>query len=218
MRGDETLQNRHPKDVKYRTSRGIRSLSLWEFVFEIGVLIFAQSRIYSNLGPRMKILSVALSFVVIFFCTALARPLLPPVRLRAQWPELKTKGFEDWVFEKFEARGAAADGGSLGYTIHTAKGEKLDVIAANPFNYWTEEEIKNRVQVFWVSHKSRFYRVEKNSDLQTALLKKLRSLQPKLRAQDDVVRRDLAKLIEGLETRASFFHKAEEKESANKSE
>jgi hypothetical protein len=39
-------------NLRGTTSRGIRRLSLCQFVFEFEVLIFAQSRIHSNVVPE----------------------------------------------------------------------------------------------------------------------------------------------------------------------
>jgi hypothetical protein len=129
---------------------------------------------------------------------------LPPKELRAEWGEVHELQFEEWSIKEFRGWGAPFDGGSKVFFFESDGGETFDLMVANPA-YWTDEDKKERRQVFIVIHKDRFYRVEPKSDEERNMIDKLIDAAKRLRGEGKTDPRWLTSLAERLESREPIF-------------
>lgn len=130
--------------------------------------------------------------------------MLPPKELRAEWPELKKLKFSDWGIEKFNGWDIPFDGGSKVFFFESDGGKRFNVMVANPV-YWTAQDKKEKRQVFIVTHKNRFYRVEPKSGEEKNLIEKLTDAAGKLSGKGKNDPRLLTSLAERLESRKPIF-------------
>ena len=124
------------------------------------------------------------------------------------WKELHDKGFCGWSVNFYAYKGGVADGGSYGFEFKTTKGSEFGILIANP-EYWNDEELKNRSQVFYVLEgdvqKGReFYKILIGSKEERDIIQMLSAAL----ANKEIQRRDdsgmLKKLISHLKSRKIF--------------
>ncbi|HEX7262335.1 MAG TPA: hypothetical protein VF258_11015, partial [Luteolibacter sp.] len=143
----------------------------------------------------------------IFVATTLAQAadkIMPGKDLLAEWKEIQELKFSDWTIKKFLGWDIAGDGGSKGYFFESDGGERFDVIVANPA-YWTEEDKQERRQVFFVIHKSRFYRIEPKSVEERNIIEKLTKAAELLTGDGKKDPKLLTSLAQRLESREPAF-------------
>lgn len=87
---------------------------------------------------------------------------LPPVELRAEWAELGEVKFESWEIRSFTGWDEFGDGGSRGFNFESTTAGPFIVLAANPA-YWSEEDRKEKRQVFFLIRKDRFHLITPGS-------------------------------------------------------
>jgi len=129
---------------------------------------------------------------------------LPPEKLRAEWKELKEIRLSELEITAFHGWDLPFDGGSKVFFLEAA-GARFDIVVANP-NYWTEEDKKEKQQVFYLTAgKNRFYLIEPESEeekiISDALLKASKTLKGEERQNPKL----LMKLSELLKSREPIF-------------
>jgi hypothetical protein len=77
-------------------------------------------------------------------------------------------------------------------------------MVANP-GYWTDEDKKERRQVFIVIHKNLFYRIDPKSDEEKNMIEKLTEAAKRLRGEGKTDPKLLTSLAERLESREPIF-------------
>ena len=91
-----------------------------------------------------------------------------------------------------------------GFFFESDDGERFDLMVANS-GYWTDEDKKQRRQVFIVIHKNRFYRIEPKSDGEKNLINKLTDSAKRIRGEGKTDPKLLTRLAERLESREPVF-------------
>lgn len=130
--------------------------------------------------------------------------LLPPRELRAEWTELHERKFSDWSIKTFHGWGVVADGGSNVFSFESHNGERFDIVVANPA-YWNAEDKKEGLQVYFVVHKTRFYRIEPKSAEEKNLIVKLSNAAERLSGEGTKDPKLLSRLATRLESRESAY-------------
>ena len=130
--------------------------------------------------------------------------ILPTKELRAEWGELQKLKFEEWSIEKFRGWDVPFDGGSKVFFFESDDGERFNLVVANP-GYWTAEDRKERRQVFIVTHKNRYYRIEPNSDEEKNMIMKLADAAKRLQGKGKTDPKLLTSLAKRLESREPVF-------------
>lgn len=154
----------------------------------------------------MKILVRLLLTISSFLALAQAdEKMLPPENLRAEWTELEELKFSNWAIKGFLGWDITFDGGSKVFFFESDGGERFELMVANPA-YWTEQDKKERRQVFIVIHKNRFYRVEPKSDVEKNMIEKLTKAAGKLTGEGKQDPKLLTSLAERLESREPIFN------------
>jgi hypothetical protein len=133
-----------------------------------------------------------------------ADELLPSKDLRGEWKELQEQKFSDWTIKNFLGWDIAGDGGSKGFFFESDKGERFDLVVANPA-YWTAQNKQEGRQVFFVIHKNRFYRIEPKSEEERNMIEKLTNAAEKLNGDGKKDPKLLTSLAKRLESRESAF-------------
>ncbi|MEP4077754.1 hypothetical protein [Haloferula sp.] len=130
--------------------------------------------------------------------------MLPPKDSRAKWEELHERNFSDWNIQSFLGWDVPFDGGSKVFFFESDKGERFDLVVANPA-YWTAEDKKEHRQVFLVLHKNRFYRIEPRSDEEKNMIEKLAEAAERLSGEGKKDPKLLTSLAKRLKSRAPAF-------------
>ena len=157
----------------------------------------------------MKYLTLNSFFLLIYVTDTLAQAL-PPEHVKDKWDNLERKGFSDWVIKGYEWKGAAGDGGSIGYTFTLSQGLEFDIIAASSA-YWSEIEKRDRVQVFYVVHDGKFYKVVKEGKHEEKLLQMLKAALASVKDVSEESSIHLKKLISHIQSRKPFREPNSEK-------
>ncbi len=144
--------------------------------------------------------------LIAFLCAASlqADDTLPPASVRGDWKELAESDFDQWTISKFTGWDTPFDGGSKVFFFETDSNGRFDIMAANPA-YWTADDKKQGIQVFYLIHKGQFFRLEPKSEQEKSLIRMLREAQPRLVGKDRTDPGLLLKLVETLEKRAPMF-------------
>jgi len=130
--------------------------------------------------------------------------ILPPKDLGAEWAELAEQKFSTWSIKSFLGWDMPFDGGSKVFFFESDRGERFDVMIANP-SCWTELDRKNRRQVFLVVHNNRFYRIETKSEQEKNMIEKLRNAMAALSGEGKRDPKLLKSLAKRLESREPIF-------------
>lgn len=96
-------------------------------------------------------------------------PSLPPESVKSPWAEIEKLGFKEWRIKKLTYLGEAADGGSKGFWCIIDDTRNFQIIATNPA-YWTAEDKKLNRQVYYIVYKSRFYRLDPQTEEESNLI------------------------------------------------
>lgn len=148
----------------------------------------------------MKSLFVTLAFAL---CPLIVRAdIFPPQKLRAAWSEWED--FSKWQIKEFNGWEVPFDGGSKVFFFQSASGDRFEVMAANPA-YWTEQDKKDRKQVFLVIRNNRFYRLEPGSNQETELIRMIEDARPGLTGQGKTDPKLLKGLVERIRDRKPMF-------------
>ena len=131
--------------------------------------------------------------------------LLPPKEIRGEWRVLEELKFSDWSIKRFLGWDVPFDGGSKVFSLESDGGERFDLMVANPA-YWTAHDKKERRQVFFVIHKSRFYRIDPKSKEEKVMIEKLRQAAERLSGEGKMNPKLLTSLAERLESREPIFN------------
>jgi len=129
---------------------------------------------------------------------------MPPKDARGEWTELNEAEFNEWNIKSFLGWKVLLDMGSQLFVFETNAGERFGVMAANQL-YWTSTELKLERQVFFVIHKSHFYRIVPKSDEERNIVEKLEKAKTLLSGEGNKDPKLLNGLIERLKSRASMF-------------
>lgn len=130
---------------------------------------------------------------------------LPPKNLRAEWTGLEELKFSDWEIKSFLGWEVPFDGGSKIFLFESDRGERFDLMVANPA-YWTAQDKKERRQVFIVIHKNRFYRIAPKSDGEKSMIEKLTQAAGRLSGVGKTDPKLLTSLAERLKSREPIFN------------
>lgn len=130
--------------------------------------------------------------------------MLPPEDLRGEWAELHKLKFSGWDIKKFNGWDVPFDGGSKVFFFEFGDEERFDLMIANPA-YWTEQDKRERRQVFILIRQNRFYRVEPRSDEEKILIKKLKEAAGQLSGEGRNDPKLLIILAERLKSRKPIF-------------
>ncbi len=129
---------------------------------------------------------------------------LPPENARAEWKELEKLRFHDWGIKAFKGWDVPFDGGSKVFFFESSGGKRFDVMAANPA-YWTDEDMRNRKQVFFVIHDKKFYRLEAGSDQEAKLIAMIEMARPKITGKGNNDPKLLDSLVKRIRSRKPMF-------------
>lgn len=151
---------------------------------------------------NLILLSLAISIIANF--VEADDGFLPPKELNAEWAELHKQKLSDWSIKTFNGWGNAADGGSNVFSFESHSGERFEIVVANPA-YWNAEEKKHGRQVFFLIHKSRFYRIEPKSEEEKSIIEKLSAAAKRLSGEGSKDPKLLSRLATRLESRESAF-------------
>jgi hypothetical protein len=121
----------------------------------------------------------------------------------ADWHELKSINLSELEITGFSGWDSPFDGGSRFFFLESKK-DPFCIVVANP-NYWTEEDKREKRQVFYFTENGRFYRIEPKSKeekmIRDALIRASKMLKGKGRNNPQL----LMRLSELLENRKPIF-------------